>query len=624
MSRLLFISISSISFIISLYYYKKASPSKIKMLPFLALSLFSTFLFIMYGVSDTFTGNGIDEATIYHLKYGFEGAGFLEYAAIIAVTTVTILLSTTFLLCFFLTYSRNNPSDKRVYITAYLLLFISLIFNPATVDIYKYQAASAIAVAFPTSRDSDTPTDFDLYYKKAHLTPASGETKNIVFVYAESLERTYFDEDLFPGLIKGLKKLESKSTYFTDIRQAPGTGWTVGGITASQCGIPLYTASHGNSMSGMDQFLSSAICLGDALRNNGYHQVYLGGASLDFAGKGNLFKTHGFSEVLGRDELESELEDPDYKNSWGLYDDSILEMAYDRFLALSKSGKKFGLFTLTLDTHHPKGHQSESCQDIEYEDGSNPILNAVACSDYLISNFVQKIMASPHADNTVIVIASDHLAMKNTATDRLETKERKNMFMIIEPKVNKPTQVSTTGSTLDIGSTLLPFIGYNGEIGLGRDLLKKSEQSQKNIAYIQSNLGKWKAPIMKLWDFPKIEDRISINIKTKKVQIDDRNFILPVLIELDDELKTTLKFQHDTKYNKNTLVEHLVSGDKSRPYILIDKCKNAHKLNKSLGKKGVCLVAGKGKKYYKMRKLKKNIVYTADEVNNLLNTIHED
>jgi hypothetical protein len=33
--------------------------------------------------------------------------------------------------------------------------------------------------------------------------------------------------------------------------------------------------------------------------------------------------------------------------------------------------------TLTLDTHHPDGHPSRSCDGSIYRDGSNPILNAV-------------------------------------------------------------------------------------------------------------------------------------------------------------------------------------------------------------------------------------------------------
>ena len=39
--------------------------------------------------------------------------------------------------------------------------------------------------------------------------------RNVVFIYAEGLERTYFDETLFPGLINKLRVLESKGTYFT-------------------------------------------------------------------------------------------------------------------------------------------------------------------------------------------------------------------------------------------------------------------------------------------------------------------------------------------------------------------------------------------------------------------------
>lgn len=611
MSNGIFTALSAMLLIAGLWAFNKTKPSKITVGIFFVMVFSSIILFIAYGVATYFTGNGIDEATIYHLKYGLDGAGFLEYRWLIGTTIMALMLGSFYLFRIILKCEDNRNINS---LSSFSFLSFSLLLNPASIDIYNLHANSLIITEQSTHK---TTTSFYEHYRKPYIEASENSHKNIVFIYAESLERTYFDKTIFPDLIKGLRELESKSTYFTNIKQVTGTGWTVAGMTASQCGIPLFTPSHGNSMSGMDQFLSSAVCLGDLLNKRGYQLNYMGGASLDFAGKGKLFKTHGFTNVLGRDELLPKLKNEAYQTGWGLYDDSLFNMVYSRFIELSEAGDKFGIFTLTLDTHHPNGHPSKSCKGTEYKDGSNPILNAVACSDYLISNFIKKIIESPFADQTIVVLVSDHLAMRNTAYDLLQTKDRRNLFMILDTSKHNPMEIKTAGSTLDVGATLLPFLGFTGDIGLGDNLLN-DKMLEEDRLFIHSNLGKWGQPISTFWDFPKIQDYLEINIDNKVVSIDDRNFRMPILIELNDKLQSTLKFQFDNSSGNKSLVKHRKELGRNDYFLLIDECKNVIALDKSLGKKGFCFLAGQGKKYIKIMKLNENITYTANEIQQLL------
>jgi len=123
--------------------------------------------------------------------------------------------------------------------------------------------------------------------------------------------------------------------------------------------------------------------------------------------------------------LSEILPDLTYTNGWGYYDDTVLDIAFERFNQLSAQPKPFGLFISTMDTHHPNGHPSRSCKDKIYQEGTNPILNAVLCSDYLISNFINRVLESAYAEDTIIILSSDHLAMSNTASHLLDDMERR-------------------------------------------------------------------------------------------------------------------------------------------------------------------------------------------------------
>jgi phosphoglycerol transferase len=372
-----------------------------------AVTLLYTCYSICFLASDYFTDEGINDAVVFHVMYGLEGAGYGEYAILILVSIVSVIASFIIPFVSFKHLScwlyRGNRNSKIAMI--YVIILLSFIINPVFYNVIKIYFDTN-----PASESTKFSGDLNTFYKTPKI-EQQGQAKNLVYIYAESFERSYFDETVFPGLIKELRALESKATSFTQIKQVSGTGWTIAGMTASQCGIPLITPSHGNSMSGMDKFLPNAVCLGDLLADEGYSLSFLSGSSLEFAGTQKLFSSHGFENVAGKNILKNKLKNPSDINQWGLYDDSLFKIAFKEFMNSSKKEEPFAMFLATMDTHHPQGHVSKTCteqyQNI-YQNGDNPILNAVACSDHLIGSFVKKILDSKYKDNTIIVISSDH------------------------------------------------------------------------------------------------------------------------------------------------------------------------------------------------------------------------
>jgi len=297
--------------------------------------------------------------------------------------------------------------------------------------------------------------------------------RNVVLIYAEQLEATYLDRDRFPEILPNVRGYLNEGLWFSDLRQYPGTGWTVASMVASQCGVPLLSRSQGNQiLASVDDPFGALPCLAEFLRADGYQTVYMGGASPSFAGKGRFLSSNGFDVVLGRENFISLIPDK-YTTGWGIYDDSLFEFTRSAFDKLAASKRPFLLSLLTLDTHHPRGHPSASCSP--HPATENPILNAVYCTDQLLAELIEHIRNSPAGRDTVIVLISDHLAMRNTATELLESGPRRILFLILN-SADSPREITKRGTHFDIAPTILDAMGYQPQVmGFGQTLLANQE-----------------------------------------------------------------------------------------------------------------------------------------------------
>ena len=301
--------------------------------------------------------------------------------------------------------------------------------------------------------------------------------KNIILIYAESLEELYLDTEIFGDVLPNIRELSTKSHRFTNLVQVRGTEWTVGGIVASQCGFPLKISIHlaaNSTMASVNKPYEDETCLVDILSENDYETVYMGGAPLWFAGKGNFLRTHGYKRISGGEELASYLPDKKYQSGWGLYDDSLFELALNELQSLEKKDQVYLLTLLTLDTHHPNGIPSKSCEKLA---GNQDLMsNAIYCSDQLISSFIDEAMKIVDMKNTIIVLFSDHLSLRNTLWEKLKKnrKRRRLMFMIFD---DAPATVSSIRAThFDVAPTVLEAAGFTDQlrVGAGISLFSRS------------------------------------------------------------------------------------------------------------------------------------------------------
>ncbi|MDU2188459.1 MAG: phosphatidylglycerol--membrane-oligosaccharide glycerophosphotransferase [Klebsiella pneumoniae] len=442
------------------------------------LGLFVVLNITLYA-SDYFTGDGINDAVLYTLTNSLTGAGIGKY--ILPGVGVAVALVAVFgALGWVLRRRRHHPHHVGYSLAALLLALASVDASPAFHQISELVKSQ--------SREGDP--DFAAYYKEPSK-QIDNPQLNLVYIYGESLERTYFDNDAFPNLTPELGRIKDEAIDFSNTMQLPGTDYTIAGMVASQCGIPLFAPFEGNASASVSSFFPQNICLGDILKNSGYENYFVQGANLRFAGKDVFLKSHGFDHLYGAEELKTTVADPTYRNDWGFYDDTVLDETWKKFEELSQSQEH-------------------------------------------IAALIEKIKASPYFKNTVIVVSSDHLAMKNSAWDYLNKHDRSNLFFVLRGDKPQQETLAVKRNTMDNGATVLDILGGDNYIGLGRSSL--SGQSLSGIFMnMKEKVLAWKPDVIRLWNFPKEMKNFTIDSQKNMIAFSGSHFRLPLLLRVSDQ-----------------------------------------------------------------------------------------
>lgn len=189
-----------------------------------------------------------------------------------------------------------------------------------------------------------------------------------------------------------------------------------------------------------------------------------------------------------------------------------------------------------MDTHHPDGFISRSCNRKRYDiDGkANQSFSAVGCSQENIAEFINKIKASPWFKDTVIVVSSDHLAMNNTAWKYLNKQDRNNLFFVLRGDQPQQDTLAVKRNTMDNGATVLDILGGDNFIGLGRSSLS-SESVSEVFLNIKEKMLAWKPDIIRLWNFPKEMKEFTVDQDKNMISFSGSHFRLPLLLRVSDK-----------------------------------------------------------------------------------------
>ena len=403
---------------------------------------------------------------LFHFQYEMESNGAMRsVAAEMALEVLPFFLV-------FICWRQAARGHRQMQTLGKFLTIPFLVLNPFTFGIGNHVMRAYASDQLDLTRHFSDPS---LAIKPQDRQP------NFIHIYLESTERTLWDECLFGKTAAPLKRLESRGFSATGIAESEKTNWTLAGHIASNCGTPLLGlgASGRYDFAHVNALLPKAVCLSDILARDGYALTFMKGAMLEFAGTDGFVAAHNYHKGIGYKDIGANYPTPVNAfgmrvNPWGIDDEDVFDAAFKEIISLSSGKKPFGLTMTTIGGHSPHGYISRSClADADVMSLPNHTLQAFYCTNKLTEAFISKVAKAGLLENTVVVVQSDHLALRNEIFRQLKSKERRNSFIILKDGLS-PSFSTTTATMVDTYPTLLEALGYtlpDRKAGLGVSLL---------------------------------------------------------------------------------------------------------------------------------------------------------
>ncbi|KUG62085.1 sulfatase [Kocuria rosea subsp. polaris] len=378
---------------------------------------------------------------------------------------------------------RRVGGDRRPRRSRWAVRTVSTVLVAAVVVGGTTAFATTVGVA-DYIRAGNSEYDLGDHYVEPTVT-GDEQKRNLVLIYLESGEATLANDELFEkdafAPLKAVTRASDGWQSVEDFQQYEGGGWTMAGLTSTQCGVPLKgigsAAGSGalNDLGGdVDTYLRGIPCLGDVLEEHGYTSVFLGGANASFAAKDAFLRTHGYSEIKDLSDWRAAGEpERNFRGDWGLSDGRLMAHAADEIDALhaeaERTGRPFNLSVLTLDTHEPV-HVYDYC-DVDTRD---EVTSVFACSMAQVAGFVDHMEEKGYLEDTAVVIMGDHLKHMSAGDafhEQLDHHGNRTIFNRIRvPGADASSTLRPRADQLNMYATILEAAGLtlaDHEAGLG-------------------------------------------------------------------------------------------------------------------------------------------------------------
>ena len=452
------------------------------------ISMFLIFIGYMFASSASWMikkfGNLTYEQIMFHADIPLDTdvrliKSYFQNTVIIAVILVTIL--------YFLTRKVNKK---------HCLALASVFFVAAIC--WTYQKLNIGSLLAERNNFNVTGNFYEEHYvePKSVSIVAPDKKRNLIMIFAESMESTYANTEYFDdNIIPNLTALAENNFHFSHneglggFHNIKGAKYTMAAIVAQSCAIPLRLPIQAARFRPKNGFLPGATCLYDVLAKDGYNLVFMQGTLKQSAGMDKFLTTHGNTQIFDwnyyseRDHL-SVNKVAKQKGKYASFfkrairDDKLFAYAKEKISEIVAEDKPFAFTLSTLDTHFGTEYfDSKNCvAKYHSEDFSDEhyFKNVVSCADSKIADFVEWVKRQPFYENTEIVVVGDHLTMGDVIfSDGMD----RTVYNVYINPLNEPDAGITKNrqfTALDTMPTVLESMGYKidgHKLGLGVSLM---------------------------------------------------------------------------------------------------------------------------------------------------------
>lgn len=400
-------------------------------------------------------------AILFHANFGIAGATLagLEMEALKSVLFPAALVFSIYVLTIVI------PLSRAMLIAAALGI---LAINPMTHFVASWVMSPSI--------ESNLVQELE----EPKLTPQGVNDPDLVILYLEGSDRQFSDRNIWGDIYAPLNTFSSESLVFTNVGQIEGTGWSIAGMVASQCGVPVLPNGFlwGQNLNEVETFMPELTCLGDVLADRNYSSAFIVGADRDFGGSSKFYQTHGITNQTGGAEISKLYSVEEFASAvvlWMTDDQMVFETSIRKADEMWQEQTPVALILETSGPHGHEGFLSRACTDSGRAEASEDIVSMVSCLLTQTEQFLDTIRARhaelrPNRDLRIVVL-SDHLFHDPHTPQAAPGLKGYNTVIFWgdgEGIVEKP------GSMIDIYSTMLDWLGWAEKpvaAGLGRSLL---------------------------------------------------------------------------------------------------------------------------------------------------------
>jgi len=492
-------------------------PLRPSFIPFLLIPFFFTVLLraSFYWAINTFPVKDTNTVLL-TLQEPFDDFAYSMVKQYLSTTIPQALVISIVLTAF--AFLFLNSTKKR-------FAFVSIYFA-ATIALFMYEVPILNYIHILTDKPEKS-TGYSKFFADNYINPdsikitppPSGQKRNLILIYLESLETTFADrehggnQDI--NLIPEITEIAQQNINFGKEKKrigggldAIGSNFTSGATRTRSLGIPAITNTT------KAPILHHYKSIYKILNEYGYKQIFFQGNPglykefRDFALKQKINEVYGPSDLIQHLNLDT----ADLIRKQGFKTVQDKEAFKFANQVLDTISEPFSLTFFTIDTHSPDGFYDPDCIKITDESNKDERLKAAArCVSRELKKFLDSLKTKHFYENTSIVIFGDHLFMGTRLVKDFNDRKWVNIF--INPAKVPIAEEKRLFSDIDMFPTILSSLNFTIEgnrLGLGTDLFSDKKTLVERIGLDSLNKEIKKLPSHLIYESYLLKKSINI------------------------------------------------------------------------------------------------------------------